>query len=173
MTRFLFYEASVLCWVFNIARTPQVRSRNYWVSAIKKPNQMANRTLNFEAGNGNWWGPRNHERKLLIGPEHTLHWIHWRISCSCVGKYGWKTVESRCNLVWFFDSVLWRELVVSLFSQNYEYNWGGLVRKDVEKNKNIFWQNLSPISFIKSRISDEPSRSFITYCGRPPMVHYI
>ena len=96
-------------------RTPDVRSRNYWVSVIKKTNQMANRTLNFETGNGNWWGPRNHERKLLIGPEHTLHWIHWRISCSCVGKYGWKTVESRCNLVWFFDSVLWRELVVSLW----------------------------------------------------------
>ena len=56
------------------------------------------------------WGPRNHERKLLIGQEHALHWIHWRISCSCVGKYGWKTVESSCNLVWFFDSVLWREL---------------------------------------------------------------
>ena len=56
------------------------------------------------------WGPRNHERKLLIGPEHALHWIHWRISCSCVGKYGWKTVESSCNLVWFFGSVLWREL---------------------------------------------------------------
>ena len=74
---------------------------------------MAN-TLNFEAGNGNWWRPCNYERKLLIGPEHTLHWIHWRISCSCVGKYGWKTVESKCNVVWFFDSVLWRELVVSL-----------------------------------------------------------
>ena len=82
----------------------------------QKPNQMAKRSLNFEAGNGNWWGPRNHERKLLIGPEHTLHWIHWRISCSCVRKYGWKTVESRCNLVWVFDSVFWRELVVSLQS---------------------------------------------------------
>ena len=75
---------------------------------------MANRTLYFEAGNGNWWGPRSHERKLLIGPKHTLHWIHWRISCSCVGKYGWKTVESRCNLVCFSDSVLCRELVVYL-----------------------------------------------------------
>ena len=61
----------------NITRTPKVRSRNYWVSTIKKPNQMANRILNFEAGNGNWWGPRNHERKLLIGPEHTLHLINW------------------------------------------------------------------------------------------------
>ena len=92
-------------------RTPVVPLRNYRISAIKKPNQMANRTLNFEAGNGNWWGPRNHERKLLIGPERTLHWIHWRISCSCVGKYGWKTVESRCNLVWFliayFGGNLW------------------------------------------------------------------
>ena len=64
---------------------------------------MANRTLN-------WWIPCNHERKLLIGPEHALHWIHWHTSCSCVGKYGWKTVESSCNLVWFFGSVLWREL---------------------------------------------------------------
>ena len=26
-----------------------------------KPN--GHRTLSFEAGNGNWWGPRNHERK--------------------------------------------------------------------------------------------------------------
>ena len=104
-----------------LVRPPKVPSIYYWNYAIKKPNQMASRTLNFEAENGNWWGSPNHERKLLIGPEHTLHWIHWRISCSCVGKYGWKTVESRCNLVWFFDSVLWRELVVSLFSQNYEY----------------------------------------------------
>ena len=29
-------------------------------------------------------------------------------------KYGWRTVESRWNLVWFFDGVLWRELMVSL-----------------------------------------------------------
>ena len=36
-----------------LTRTPQVRSRNYLVSAIKKTNQMANRTLNFEVGNGN------------------------------------------------------------------------------------------------------------------------
>ena len=75
------------------SRTPEVRSRKYGISAIKKPNQMAN-TLNFEAGNGNWWRPCNYERKLLIGPEHTLHWIRRRISCSFVRKYGWKTVES-------------------------------------------------------------------------------
>ena len=85
-----------LCGIFlsQVARTPEVCSRNFWVSAIKKPNQMANKTLNFEAGNGKWWQPFNHERKLLIGPEHTLHWIHWRISCSFKRKYGWKTVDS-------------------------------------------------------------------------------
>ena len=37
-------------------RTPGFPSRKYWVSLIKKQNKkMANRTLNFEAGNGNWW----------------------------------------------------------------------------------------------------------------------
>ena len=46
---------------------------------------MANRTLNFKVRNGNWWGPRYHERKLLIGPEPTLHWI---LPARCVGKYG-------------------------------------------------------------------------------------
>ena len=98
-------------------RTPQVRSRNYWVSAIKKPNQMANRTLNFEAGNGNWWRPCNHERKLLIGPEHTFHWLHWRTSCLLVGKYGWKGCGKLCNLVWIFDNGLWRELGGSLANE--------------------------------------------------------
>jgi hypothetical protein len=36
-----------------MSRTPQVPSRNYRVSAIKKPNQMADGNLNSEAGNGN------------------------------------------------------------------------------------------------------------------------
>ena len=54
-------------------RTPVVPLRNYRISAIKKPNQMANRTLNFEAGNGNRWRRCNHKRKLLIaGSEHTF-----------------------------------------------------------------------------------------------------
>ena len=26
-----------------------------------------------------------------------------------------KTVGNRCNLVWFFDSLLWREVVVSFY----------------------------------------------------------
>ena len=26
------------------------------------------------------------------GPEHTFHWLHWRTSCSLVGKYCGKTV---------------------------------------------------------------------------------
>ena len=90
-----------------LEKTSQDCSGKYRVSAIKKTNQIANRPLHFEAGNGNLWGPRTHERKLLIGPEHTLHWIHWRISCSCVGKHGWKTVESRCNLVWFLGGSVW------------------------------------------------------------------
>ena len=67
------------------------------VSAITKTNQMANRTLNFEEGNGNWWRPFNHERELLIGPEH---WLHWHPSCSSVGKYGWKAVGN--HAIWFF-----------------------------------------------------------------------
>ena len=51
---------------------------------------MANRTLNFEAGNGNWWWRCNHKRKALIGSEHTFHWLHWHTSCSFSGKNGWK-----------------------------------------------------------------------------------
>ena len=47
---------------------------------------MANRTLNFEAGNGNWWRRCNHKRKVLIGSEHTFHWLHWHTSCSFSGK---------------------------------------------------------------------------------------
>ena len=43
---------------------------------------MANGALNFGSGNGNWLRPCNHERKLLIGPEHTFHWLQWRTSCS-------------------------------------------------------------------------------------------
>ena len=81
-------EGFFMAAIFLLTRTPEVLSRNYWVSAIK--NQMAKRTLNFRAGNGNWWRPCNHKRKLFIGPEHTLHWIHRRISCSFVGKYSWK-----------------------------------------------------------------------------------
>ena len=49
---------------------------------FRKSNQMANGTLNFGLGNGNWLRPCNHERKLLIGPEHTFHWLQWRTSCS-------------------------------------------------------------------------------------------
>ena len=65
----------------------------------QKQKQMANRTLNFEAGNWNWWLPCNYERKLLIGPEHTLHWIHWHISCTFFRKIWFKTVESYA--IWF------------------------------------------------------------------------
>ena len=61
-------------------RTPGAHSRNYWVSVIKKTNQMANGTLNFDPGNGNWWRLSNHERKLLISLN--------------VGKYGWEAVGS-------------------------------------------------------------------------------
>ena len=95
-------------WVSNKARqwtdlspirTKGVPSRNYWVSAIKKPSKKANRTVNFGAGNGNWWRPCNYERKLLIGPEHTFHWIHKRTSSSLVGKYGWKAVGN--HAIWF------------------------------------------------------------------------
>ena len=84
-------ESRILAVRWEEARTPQVRSR--------KPNQMANRTLNLEAGNGNWWGPRNYERKLLIGPEHIFHWLNKRTSCSLVGKYGWKAVRN--HAIWF------------------------------------------------------------------------
>ena len=96
ITNFLRFELLLFS-----SRTPEVRSRKYGISAIKKPNQMAN-TLNFEAGNGNWWRPCNYERKLLIGPEHTPYWIHWHIYCSCVEKYVLKTVENRSNLVWIW-----------------------------------------------------------------------
>ena len=51
-----------------------------------KSNQIANGTLNFGSGNGNWLRPSNHERKLLIGPEHTFHWLQWRTSCSKLRK---------------------------------------------------------------------------------------
>ena len=76
---------------------------------------MANRTLNFEAGNGDWWGPCSHETNLLIGPGLTFIEYTWRISCSFVGKYDWKTVESYA--IWFglFDNIIWRELLVSLY----------------------------------------------------------
>ena len=61
---------------------------------------MANKTLNFGAGNGNWWRPCNYERKLFItGSEHTFHWLHKRTSCSLVGNYGWKAVGN--HAIWF------------------------------------------------------------------------
>ena len=46
------------------------------------------------------------------GPEHTFHWLHWRTSCSLVGKYCGKTVGKYA--IFFFDNVLWRELLVPL-----------------------------------------------------------
>ena len=55
----------------------------------------------FEGGNGYWWWPCNHERKLLIGPEHNFHWLHWHTFYSLVGKYGLKNCGILCNLVWF------------------------------------------------------------------------
>ena len=65
-----FYEASVYKGISTIYHwsitTPGVHSRNYWVSAIKKTNQIANRTLNVEAGNGNCWQPCHHEKKLPL-----------------------------------------------------------------------------------------------------------
>ena len=64
-----------------------------------KDTRMATRTLNFKAGNGNWWRPYNLKRKLLNGPDHTFHGIHGHIFCSFVGKHGWKTVES--FPIWF------------------------------------------------------------------------
>ena len=83
-------------------KTPGVHSRKYWVSAIKKTNQMASRTLTFEEGNGNWWRPFNHERELLIGLslDYQENWLHWHSSCSSVGKYGWKAVGN--HAIWFF-----------------------------------------------------------------------
>ena len=44
---------------------------------------------------------------------HTINWIHWYISCSFVSKYGWKLWKAIMQFG-FFDSVLWRELPVSL-----------------------------------------------------------
>ena len=73
-------------------------------------NQMANRTLNFGVRNGNWWGPRYHERKLLIGPEPTLHWIHWHISCMMCRKIWLKNFGKQVH----FDLVFWTELLVSM-----------------------------------------------------------
>ena len=56
---------------------------------------MANRTLNFKAGNKN-------KRKVLIGLQHTFHWLHWHTSCSLVGKNGWKAVGNYAIWVWVF-----------------------------------------------------------------------
>ena len=71
---------------------------------------MANRTLNFEAGNGNWWRRCNHKRKVLIGSEHTFHWLHWHTSCSFSGKNGWK--------LWGNYAIL-----VSLITDSGENSW--------------------------------------------------
>ena len=75
---------------------------------------MVNKTLNFEAGNGNWWWRCNHKRKALIGSEHTFHWLHWHTSCSFSGKNGWKLWGNYVIWFGFFDNGLWRELMVSL-----------------------------------------------------------
>ena len=79
-----------------------------------KDTRMATRTLNFKAGNGNWWRPYNHEKKLLIGPAHTFHWLHWHTSCSFSGRNGWKLWGNYEIWFGFFDNGLWRELMVSL-----------------------------------------------------------
>ena len=50
---------------------------------------------------------------IPIGPGHTFHWLHWRTSCSLVGKYCGKTV-GKYAICFFFDNVLWRELLVPL-----------------------------------------------------------
>ena len=75
---------------------------------------MANRTLNFEAGNGNWWRRCNHKRKVLIGSEHTFHWLHWHTSSSFSGKMVEKLWGNYAIWFGFFDNGLWRELMVSL-----------------------------------------------------------
>ena len=61
---------------------------------------MNNRTLNFKEGNGNWWRSCNHERKLLIGPEHIFHWLHSRTTGPLVGKYGLKAAVGN-YAIWF------------------------------------------------------------------------
>ena len=43
------------------------------------------------------------ERKPLFGPEHTLHCLYWRTSCSLVGKCDWKAVGNYA--IWF---VFWK-----------------------------------------------------------------
>ena len=65
-------------------------------------NIMANVILKFGAGNGNRLQPSNCERKLLIGRKHTFHRLR---KCYSVFQY---------NLISFFKSGLWRELLVSL-----------------------------------------------------------
>ena len=82
------------------ARTPGNPSRN------QKPNQMANRTLHFEAGDGIWWRPCNHERKLLISKEMWL-----------------KRCRKLCNLVCFFDEGLWRELLMHMLILQNDHSW--------------------------------------------------
>ena len=48
----------------------------------------------------------NHERKLLIGPEHIFHWLHSRTTGPLVGKYGLKSAVGN-YAIWFgfFDKV--------------------------------------------------------------------
>ena len=50
-------------------KKPGIPSRKYWVYVIKEPNQMVNRPLNFEAGNGIY------ERKLFIGLISRKLWL--------------------------------------------------------------------------------------------------
>ena len=84
-------------------RTPWVPSKNYWV-AIKLLSFCRSKTK-----------PSNYERKLLVGPEHNIHWLHKCTSCSLVGHYGWKAVGNHAIWFFFFDSGLRRlELLVSL-----------------------------------------------------------
>ena len=61
------------------ARTPQIPSINYWNYVIKKTNQMANRTLNSEPGNGSWC------------------WLTYFLLI--VGKCSWKVVGNYA--IWF------------------------------------------------------------------------
>ena len=46
---FFFFNYLIILLIM----TPGVPFRNYWISAIKQPNQMANKTLKFEEGNWN------------------------------------------------------------------------------------------------------------------------
>ena len=54
---------------------------------------MANRTLNFEAGNGNWYRPSNHEGKLHITPEDTHYLLKWCSTFSIKDSCWWWDVN--------------------------------------------------------------------------------